>query len=326
MSSHLAALAARLLASDSLVVACHVNPDGDAIGSLLGMGLALQQLGKRTTLLCADPVPEKFRLLPLSDQVQTPANSADEGSFSLAIAVDSASINQLGAAYARLRACPTVLKIDHHAEGEAFGDVEWLEVEAAAVGEMLVELFEVLEVSLTPEIAQCLLTALVTDTGSFRFANTRVATFEAAAKLLATGVNFAKLVERIYWDRSVSSAQLTGMVMSRLQLIGDGMVAWSHLTNEDFVAAQGSAAEVDHLSNELRSIAGVRAAVLFRETPEGPVRVSLRSRGEVDVATVAQKFDGGGHRNASGCRFVGDATMREQILDEVVRAVRVASS
>lgn len=319
MNEQLFQIVGRIRACESAVIACHRNPDGDAIGSLLALGLALRKSGKTARVICHDEVPARFRFLPMANEVTTAA-TADLG-----IAVDAASLEQLGTSHDSLQRCNSFVKIDHHAEGDSFGDLEWVDTNAAAVGEMLVDLCGELDVALDVDIAQCLLTAIVTDTGSFRFANTRSATFAAASKLMTTGVDFASLVERIYWDRPFSSAHLTGLVMSRAQTAGDGEVVWSYLTNDDFVNANGTASDADHLSNELRSIEGVQAAALFRETPESVVRVSLRSRGGVDVAAAAQKFGGGGHRNAAGCRYE-DESVRQQIIEEVVRAVKVAQS
>lgn len=303
--------------AEDLIVAAHRHPDGDAIGSMLGLGLGLLRLGKAVRFLSTDGVPPSLRSLPGADRVST---STDRGA-ELAVALDTGSWELLGDVERTFHESATVLRIDHHGDGKTFGDLSYVDPSAAAVGEQVFGLLAALKVDLDRDIASCLMASILVDTGSFRFSNVTAKTFAVCHRLLSTGVDYAELADTVYWQRTRASLHLAGLLYSRLSYLAEGKVSWSYITAEDFNRAGGTPEDLDVVANDLRGIEGVLAGVLFRELPNGEWRVSLRSRHCVNVAAVAKRFNGGGHEAAAGCRLPNFESAREELLSAVVHAV-----
>jgi phosphoesterase RecJ-like protein len=297
-----------------LLIACHVRPDGDALGSLLGLGLGCEQLGKSVVLLSPDGVPERYRFLPTWERVVTAA----EATFDLAVGVDADGRERLGSAETAVLGTPCVIDIDHHTGPEPFGDIQWVEPTAAATGELVARLLDTLEVPFTREIACCLMTAILTDTGGFRFTNVTANALRLAARLTELGAPPAPIYQAVYEQKSLPAARITGRALAGMVATAGGALAYAALSGADFAAAQASDEDTEGIVNELRAVAGVRAALLFREEPDGQVRVSLRARDRTDMAAVAARFGGGGHRAAAGCTLPGP-------LEHAVRQVVAAT-
>jgi len=303
---------------DSCLVLTHVSPDGDALGSLLGLALGLERAGLRTYRACADPAPLIYRFLPGADRIgsdlpaQLPA---------LAIAVDSDGPERVGALAGGLERVRTVIDIDHHATEKAFGDVRWVDPRAAATGEMVHRLLRALEVPPTPDIATCLYTAILTDTGRFCYANTTPRALRVAAELVRAGANPPHIYREVYESKSFSASSLLGLALSRMRQAADGRVVFSLLSQEDFVRAGSTPDETEGIIDHLRAVREAQAAALFVELPDGSVRVSMRSQDATDVSEVALRFGGGGHPNASGCTVPGPS---EQAQQRVLQALSEA--
>ena len=300
-----------------ILVVCHVNPDGDTIGCQLALGLALMQLEKSVTLLSQDGVPARFQFLPGSELVQ----SEIEGAFDLGIAVDCGSIRQLGRSAKPFLKAKRTVQVDHHDFGKPFGDIQLVEEEAAAVGEIVFELLRALKVEITPAIASCLLTSIVVDTGSFRFTNIRAKTFDISAKLVRTGVDLGHLIEETYWHKSRASAKLCGYCLSRVEFTDDGRVCWTEAKHKDFLRFKANASDADPVADDLRSIEGVKIAALFRETEKKNYRVSLRSSAGINVALVAKEFGGGGHHSSAGCVISGTEKEKKRLLNALTALI-----
>lgn len=296
----------------------HVNPDGDQLGSLLGLGLALGQSGWPVTMAGPHPVPEPLRFLPGSAHFQQWA--APKGPFELVIVCDCPDPRRTGGLLEGAGGPRTrVLNIDHHPDNLRYGTVNWVEVSASATGEMVYDLIEALGLKITPEVATNLFTAIHTDTGSFRYTNASAKAFRTAAELVARGADPARVAAQLYETRQPESLVVLGRLLQRIEVSPDGLVAWLALP-------AGSAPEAflqaEDLVNYPRSVGSVKVGILLREVPAGSVKVSLRGKGEVAVNAIAARFGGGGHANAAG--FTVEGTLAEataKVLSAVSEAL-----
>lgn len=279
----------------------HVHPDGDVLGTLLGLGLALERAGWRITLAGPHPVPAILDFLPGVGRWQTWRRAPRR--FPVVITTDCPDPGRTEGLLEATRADDGhVLNIDHHPDNRRYGTIDWIDPEAAAVGEMIHDLLLALGLPLTPDAALALFTAIHTDTGSFRYSNTTPRTFRTAAALVAAGADPALVSDRLYQRRQVSTLRELGEMLRRVEVSADGRVAWLALpagaASEALVAAEDLVAYP-------RSLDGVQVALLLRETAPGVVKASLRGKGTVAVNAVAARFGGGGHANAAGCTLAG---------------------
>lgn len=302
----------------SVIIAGHINPDGDCIGSLLALGLGLKSLGKRVIMLRSGSVPRMYDRLPAAGALKTSTPQRAD----LAISVDCNSARMLGpAVFASFRRSARVLEIDHHEFREPFGTVSLIDTQAAAVGEIIYTLLKCLRVRCTADIAQNILTSIIVETNSFRLPSVRSSTFLVCAGMLKTGVNFYALSDMIYWSKTPQAAVLSGLCLSRARFLRGGSIVWSKVTRSDFKKAHGRDADVDAVADDLRSIKGVRVSVLLRERDSRMLRVSVRSKEHINVARLAQKFGGGGHGDVAGCLIRNTPQSVAGFLKEVQRLV-----
>ena len=290
-------------------VCSHARPDGDAVGSMLALGMMLAGLGKQADLYSADPVPQIYRGLPCAETIRQ--TTRVEGDYDAAILLECD-----GAARTRLEGLEgrVLVNIDHHASWKAFAEVNWIEENACAVAEMVHRLARAAGVAVTPAMAACLYAAVLTDTGSFCYEGTDAHAFELARELVQYGANPAEIAREVYFSNPLPKMVLLGSALTRLRR--EGRLAWLWVTHEDMTRAQATEEDCEGIVNYAIGIAGVEAAVLLRELADGKIRLSLRSKGGVDVARVAAGFGGGGHRHAGGCTLKGPlAAAMEQILE-----------
>ncbi|HEX4154839.1 MAG TPA: bifunctional oligoribonuclease/PAP phosphatase NrnA [Acidobacteriaceae bacterium] len=302
--------------NDTFLVTSHARPDGDAIGSALGFQHLLEGLGKSVTVAFADPIPSMYHCLPGVHRIvhQMPQHPPE-----VAIVLECDSIERTG--FARIDA-GMILNIDHHQSGRTFGHVNWIDPEACAVGAMVYDLAVASSVNITPSMASCLYTAVLTDTGSFTYASTGAETFGLAEHLLERGADANGIAQSIYFSNPASKLRVLGTALTNLEI--DDEIAWTFVSRTEMDAAGAIAEDCEGIVNHLISIAGIRAAVFLRELPVGDCfRLNLRSKGSVDVAEVAERFGGGGHRNASGCTVDGSlAEVVPRMLNELRSACR----
>lgn len=302
------ALKREIEGATSVLIGSHLSPDGDALGSALAFSLLLDQMGVQNEVVCHHPPPANLRFLPGSNRIrQTPRFEKHD----LGIILDLDSTERLGDTGPYFDACPRTVVIDHHVPHEAPGDLRIVDTSAAATAAILARLFLEWEVEISADMATCLLTGIVTDTGSFRFRNTTPESLHLSAQLLERGGDIIRVSEEIFQRKPLSSARLLGSLLEDFILECDGKLGWGALRLQDFEAAQATDEDTEGFVNELLSIDTVQIAAIFREPKPHKIRVSLRSRGDYDVASVAREFGGGGHRNAAGCSF-------DLYLDEVV--------
>ena len=283
---------------DSFVLTSHARPDGDAIGSALACCQVLRAMGKQADVVLHDAVPRIYRPLPFADQV-VQANRLN-GSYEAAIILECDSLLRT-----RLEGLEDrfLINIDHHASGRPFADVNWIDPHAVATAEMVFRLGREAGVPLSPEIATCLYTALMTDTGSFMFQGTNEHTFALARELTLAGADPSHCARNIYFAHSSAKMRLLGEALRNLNQ--EGHLVWIWVTQEQMERCGAKEEDCEGLVNYALSIADAEVAVFFRELPDGRFRVSLRSKGKVNVAKLAERFAGGGHECASGCAVNG---------------------
>jgi bifunctional oligoribonuclease and PAP phosphatase NrnA len=299
-----------------IMIGTHLNPDGDALGSALGLALYLEQRGKEVEVLCNNEPPRNMKYLPTVKRVrQTPKHNDHD----LAIIVDLDSLERLGKVEKYFYEPGRMIVIDHHIPHQAPGDLRIVDTKASATALILAQLFTQLNAEFTPQIATCLYTGIVTDTGSFRFRNTTSDTLAAAALLLEKGADLERVSEEVFQSKQLSSMRLLGHALETMKLDSDNQLAWAALSYRDFEWANAADEDTEGFVNELLSIDTVQIAALLREPKPGKVRCSLRSRGSYDIAAVAREFGGGGHKNAAGCTFDTDLVEAEHLLIEVMR-------
>jgi phosphoesterase RecJ-like protein len=303
--------------SDSLALACHIGPDGDALGSMLGLGVAAQNAGKKVVASFGTPfdLPASLAFLPTGLLIPPQDFPTDPATM---IVFDAGSLDRLGELGANASRAGMTIVIDHHVTNAGFGDIAVVDPEAAASGELVAYLLEVLGWPLTPEIATCLLTALVTDTGRFSYANTRPSTLTLAAALVAAGAQPPEISRHIYEEAPFGYLRAAGAALSRAELDEEKGVVTAVITQADLVEAGIDWGDIDNLINTIRLAVEADVAVLAKVHADGKVKLSLRSRGGTDVGSLAAEMGGGGHRLAAGITYVGDVS---DALDEVRKRV-----
>lgn len=307
---------------DNFLLTAHINPDGDSLGSMLGLALALEKTGKKVTLVSSDPTPVIYSFLPGIKKVI--AVEEVKNHFSTAIVLDCSDWKRLGKAASLIRDCKKIINIDHHVTNEMFGSLNYVEGNAAATGELVYNLLTDLGISIDNEVATNLYTALMTDTGSFRHSNTKANAFRIAADLTEKGANPHQIAEHVYSTFSFDSLKLLGKAMSAIQLSCCKRIAWLFISQELLQETNTSLEETDGLIPYLIGIQGVEVALIFKEVGEGKIKVSFRAREKIDVSKVAGVFGGGGHTKAAGCSLDDDLEIaREKVLQEVVKALNL---
>lgn len=287
----------KILEARDIVISGHLNPDGDSIGSILSLGLGLERLGKAVYMVSYEGVPKRYRQLPGANRIIRHTSISPD----LAISVDCGTKEMLGGAFDIFEKAKLILEIDHHEYRRAFGDIILVDHKAAAVGELIYTILTYLNVGITKEIALNILTSIIVETNSFRLPNIRPLTFDICARLIKLKVDFYKLVNTVFWSKSRESAILLGICLSRSRFLKNGRMAWSIIREEDFDMVGGKDEDVNPVVDEIRSIKDVEIAILFREKKNSLFRVSLRSKGRINVASLAETFNGGGHFDAAGC-------------------------
>ncbi len=293
---------------EAFVLTSHARPDGDAIGSLLALYQMLRQLGKTSQVVMSDAVPLIYGPLPYADVILHSSQIPD-GAPATAIILECDGVQRT-----RLQGLEGrfLINIDHHHSARNFADVNWIDVNACAVGEMVYELARAANASITPEMATCLYTAVLTDTGAFCYAGTDERAFELAQQLVRRGANPVDIAHHVYFSNPTSKMRLLGNALSNLHR--EGALAYMHISSAEMERSGGLDEDCEGLVNYALSIQGVEVALFFRELADGRYRVSLRSKGQVNVAAIAEQFGGGGHACASGCAVSGPLSRSLELI------------
>jgi phosphoesterase RecJ-like protein len=313
--ARIAAILKVLREGERFLVCSHSGPDGDAVGSMLAMGMLLEKMGKRADLVSADRVPVVHRALPGVDKIEMALRV--HGPYDAVILLECDGVERT-----RLQGLEKFFQInvDHHASGVEFADLNWIDHGAACVGEMVHRLFKAAGVALTVEAATCIYTTVLTDTGGFIYGGTRASTFELARELTLAGADPIKIAQQVYFSTPMSKLLLLGAALRNLRR--EGRLAWLSITHQDMVRSCAVEEDCEGIVNYALSIAEVEVAVFLRELEEPRIRVSLRSKGRVNVAAIAERLGGGGHENAAGCTLEGPLERaKEQIMGELRTAM-----
>jgi phosphoesterase RecJ-like protein len=324
-TSDVAAVADAIRSHDRFLLVTHENPDGDALGSIIATKLALDQLGKDSVMyLYGDaPLPTEYSFMPLADLRR---RLPDDWRERVLIALDCANESRLGPDPEPLEGAPLVIDIDHHHDNSRFGGVNLIDPNASSTGEVLRDVFAVLGVELTPDIAEALYIALVTDTGRFQYSNTTAKSLRLAAELVEAGADVHRIFRGVYETVQFAKLKLLARALERAQIYDGGRLVVSYLVRSDFTDIGAAEAYSEGIIDSLRAVEGADMAALIREPPrsDGPKRrISLRSSNdELDVSAIARKSGGGGHRQAAG--FSSDDSVEE--ITEFIRREFLASA
>jgi phosphoesterase RecJ-like protein len=306
------AILAALQDGERFLVCSHSRPDGDAVGSMLAMGMLLKQMGKRADLVAADRVPAVYRSLPGAAEIRTVMRV--HGPYDAVVLLECDGLQRT-----RLRGLERMfhINIDHHSSGKEFGKLNWIDRDACSVGELVHRLVKAANCTVTPEMATCLYTTLLTDTGGFCYGGIHASTFSLAGELVESGADPVHIARDVYFANPFSKMLLLGKALGNLRR--QGTLAWLWVTHEDMVSAGAVEEDCEGVVNYALSAAGIEAAVFLRELPEGRIRLSLRSKGKVNVAQISERLGGGGHENAAGCTLEGPIP---RATEEILSALR----
>jgi phosphoesterase RecJ-like protein len=305
---------AAIQSRQSFVLTSHARPDGDAIGSQIALGLALEAIGKTVRWVGHDPAPLPYRHFPAVDRIDTSGTWAGDTDAVIVMECNTLARPEVTGLDGRF-----VINIDHHLGNTMYGDVNWFDESACAVCEMAADVIDALGVAWTPAIATHLYLGITTDTGSFRHANITARTFELCRRIAATGVNPAALAREIYDSFSIGRVRLTGEMLHTMELHHGNRLAVLYYDDEMLQRCGATADDTDGLVNIPLGAKDVVAVVLIKKQASGELRISLRSKGDIDVRAVAQKWHGGGHRNASGCTITGSVGDAKRALIDALK-------
>jgi phosphoesterase RecJ-like protein len=305
---------------DHFLLASHVNPEGDAIGSLLAMESLLRRLGKKTTIVCEDPFPERLYCLPHRDRWRIYDEIKGKGMlFNALVVTDCPTLERIGKVKNLLGPEVKIFNIDHHVSNARFGRYNFVRPEAAACGELVYELFKRFKLPMTKEEAIALYVSLSTDTGSFKYSNTTVRTHKIAAELLQTGIDIDRINEELYATYSLNKIQLYSRLLAKVETAFGGKVAWVAMNRSDLMASKATYEDTEGFIDFLKYLKEVKIAFFLSEMENAnEAKVSFRSKGNHDVNQIATAFGGGGHKKASGCTiFMNPSQAVQATLKEI---------
>ncbi len=301
----------------NFLIASHVRPDGDAIGSELALYLALKGLGKNVSVYNQDGVPEIYRFLPAAAVVSRDFGKTED--YDALFVLDCSDFDRIGKNSERLTAIQYVISIDHHVTNGNFSDICILDPRASSTGELVYKLIKEIKADITPEIAANLYTAILTDTGSFHFSNTGADSLTIAGELVKAGADPAHIAEQVFESNPPAKVRLFTTAVQTLELEGGGRIG-SIVVFREMLRKSGAKQEhTENFVDFVRAIKGVEVALLFTEIDDNTFKVSMRSKGKKDVERIAVKYGGGGHVNAAACRIAGEL---EHVRSLIVRDIK----
>jgi len=310
--------------SRTFCIVGHIRPDGDCVGSQLGLALALKAEGKKVLCWNEDPMPEKYAFLDPDGLFEKPRPGVQ---FDCVIAADAASFERLGNVGPCVAQRNILINIDHHASNTRYGDLNWVSAREPSSGELVLRLMKIAKWPITRPIANCLFTAISTDTGSFQYPTTRPGTFHAGAELVTRGADLATVCDEVYQSYPLSRARLLKHVYSHFRLTDRDRIAYFWLKQADFARAGCKGDDTEGLIDHIRAIAPVVVACVFEELEPELTRISLRSKDDkVNVSDIAARFGGGGHHAAAGARIAGKpASVQRRVLSAIKQALASAA-
>lgn len=307
-------------ARQRFVISSHSRPDGDSIGSSLAMAYALRAMGKKADVVHSDPAPAPLMQFPGVRDILVMPQVADH--YDAAIVMECGDLGRTGVTGLDRF---FLINIDHHPGNVGYGRLNWFNPDAAACGEMVFDLVKALGAPLTPEVATHVYLAILTDTGSFHYANISPRTFEICKEALEAGVDPVAVARNVYDSNNMGRLKLFGAVLSAMQIDTSGRVAIVYLDHEMARAAGGTYEDTEGLINLPLTVKEILAIVFFKQIEGDEYRVSMRSKGNIDIGAIAKEFGGGGHRNAAGCTVTGAIDALKKMFIEKIEAKIEAS-
>ncbi|MBK7599135.1 MAG: bifunctional oligoribonuclease/PAP phosphatase NrnA [Acidobacteria bacterium] len=301
-------------------ITSHIRPDGDSLGSSLALCWILRSLKKDAEIIMCDHVPHAYSKLPGTEMVRVISDIDRE--YDAVFVIECSDVSRPGIPSLNTQ---FVVNIDHHSTTMLFGDLNWIDSTAAAVGEMIYNLAKAIGARITPEVASCVYAALLTDTGSFHFSNTTERTFKIASELVRHGAQPAKLSQAIFYNYPYAKVRLVGDVLSTLQRDDSGRIAWITMSKEAMDSLGATEDDSDGIITYPLTVGDVEAVAFFREMGNSTYRISLRSKNRVNVARIAELFGGGGHCNAAGFTINADfESLSKDVIQKLKEAVETA--
>ncbi|MDR3568538.1 MAG: bifunctional oligoribonuclease/PAP phosphatase NrnA [Syntrophobacteraceae bacterium] len=303
---------------ESFMVFTHVHPDGDALGAIVGVQLILRRLGKKADAFSRDPYSPEYGFLPNVGEIRNAIPQSTE--YEAAILVDCGDLQRVGDTFLEtVKGAAFLINIDHHLVNKPFGNVDWVETGASSTCEMLFDLCMSLSLAPDKALATALYTGILTDTGSFRYTNTNARVFEIISALVGFGAEPARIASSVYDSASPEKLRLLALVLGTMEFHASSRIVTAQLSRSMVSDSSSTYMESEGFINHLRSVKSAEMAIFFRETGDGLIHISMRSRGDINVASLAQRFGGGGHRQAAACRIAGDlGSVRSMFIGEAV--------
>jgi phosphoesterase RecJ-like protein len=309
--------------SQTICIVGHIRPDGDCVGSQIGLGLALRNEGKKVWCWNEDCIPQKYRFLDPEHLLQKPKPGM---AFDAVVATDAASLERLGKVGACVGDRKVLINIDHHESNTRYGDLNWISAREPSTGELIFRLLKIAKWPITKPIADCLFTAVSTDTGSFQYSTTRPGTYHVAGELVRRGANLARICDEVYQSYPVSRAKLLRHVYCSFRLTHNDQIAYFWLKKADFARTGADSCDSEGLIDHIRAIDPVVVACVFEEIEPELTRLSLRSKSDrINVNEIAAQFGGGGHQAAAGARIAGKPlSVQRRVIGAVKKALNAA--
>lgn len=320
MGESLTALCRALKKKDNFLLASHVSPEGDAIGSVLALESLLRRFGKKTLIACEDPFPERLACLP-SNRWNQVKDVKPGRTFDALVVADCPTLERVGTVMNLITPATEIFNIDHHISNTHFGHYNYIQPSASACGEVVYDIFQRFKMKLTKDDAVALYVSISTDTGSFKYSNTTVKSHQIASKLIAMGIDIEKINDALYATYSLERIQLYSLLLGKVRRSPDGTIAWVGLTRDDLKKTRSTYEDTEGFIDFLKYIKEVQFSFFMSEmdgNQRGQIKVSFRSKGDHDVAQIAAHFGGGGHKKAAGCTIEGTLEeAKERILEQI---------
>ncbi|WP_069649562.1 DHH family phosphoesterase [Caloranaerobacter ferrireducens] len=297
--------------AEYICLVSHIHPDGDSIGSLLGLGLALESTNKKVTMIKIDDIPYKYRFLPKINKLKS---YEENKKFDLLIILDCSDLDRLGTFKHITDKAKYIVNIDHHISNTSYGDINIINHKAAATGELVYNILDCLDINIDKEIATCLYVAIATDTGSFRYDNTHSETHYIVSKLLEKQIDLKKITFEVFQNKTLASTKLFIEALNTLELYYNDRLAVVQVTQQMLKRNNAEFNDIDGIVEYIRDIETVEVACILKEIEKDEIKIGLRSKTYVDVAKVANVFQGGGHIRASGCTIYKDITKAKELI------------
>ena len=302
--------------SDKIAIIAHIMPDGDTLGSCLALNNSLRDMGKRVDLYCQDSIPSNYDFLKGIGHFKK--EEGDKVLYDLAIAVDCSDLERMGTCARIFDKCNLTVNIDHHVSNTYFGEINYIDIKAAATGEIVFLIISELSSSIKRDSAEALYTAICTDSGSFTFSSTTSRTYRIAADLLDCGIDVNEITTRLFKSHSYERTMLLARALNSLTLYEENKVAIISITYEDILETEAKDSDSESMVNFAKDIIGIELGILLKETPQGTTKASFRSKDKIDVSKLAGFFGGGGHKRAAGAHIRIDTTEAKHKIIEVV--------